>query len=179
MHLHIVHRFAHARRDDVERLYMLDDEFNRATFAAIGYDRQVVEQRQDGTRLVRVLRVVARGAVPAPFAAFAPGGFAFEEGTDYDLARHAGTWRTVPSVLSERFRCEGTFAIEEAPGEVVFRLEGEVVASLPLVGGRAERYAAATAESQHARIAQAVRERLRVESSRSPSSPPGTASTPA
>lgn len=161
MHVHIIHRFAGARRDDIERLYLLDDEFNRATFEQVGYERHVLERRSEGDRLLRRLHVVARGAVPAPFAALVPGGgFSFEETTDYDFARHAGTWRTVPGVLASQFHSAGTFAIESDAAATTFRLEGDTRVTIPLLGGRAERYAVGTAEDQHARIAAAVRQAL-------------------
>ena len=70
MRVHIVHRFAGARRDDIERLYLLDDEFNRETFERVGYERRVIERRSEGDRLLRRLHVVAHGAVPAPFSVY-------------------------------------------------------------------------------------------------------------
>ncbi|RYE83681.1 MAG: DUF2505 family protein, partial [Myxococcales bacterium] len=161
MRVHIVHHFAGARIEDLERLYLLDDEFNRETFERVGYERRVLERRSEGDRLVRRLHVVAHGAVPAPFAALVPGGgFSFEETTDYDFARHAGTWRTVPGVLASQFHSAGTFAIASDATGASFRLEGETRVAIPLFGGRAERYAVSTAEDQHARIAGAVRQAL-------------------
>jgi uncharacterized protein DUF2505 len=162
MRIDLSHRFEGARREDVESLYLLDDEFNRQVFAALGYDRSVVALSRENGRLRRTLRLHARDAVPAPFSALVPtSAFHINEHTDYDFGERRGTWRTVPSVLERQFRSGGTFAIVDEGGAVTFRLEGEATANLPFVGGRAERQAVATALRNHEAIANAVRARLR------------------
>ena len=159
MRFDLSHRFDNVRLADVEALYMLDDEFNREVFAQLGFDRSVLRMDRDGDRLVRVLRVVSHGGVPAPFSTFAKT-FFFDETTEYDFARHRGTWKTVPSVLRERFRSEGTFCFLEERGGVIFRLAGETSANLPLVGRQAENHAISTAQRSHEALAKAVRSRL-------------------
>lgn len=161
MRFEIVHRFEGARLEDVEELYLLDDEFNREVFAALGYERGVHMRQRDGDRLRRVLRVVANDVLPAPFSSLVrASGFHFDEHTDYDFASHRGTWKTVPSVLADQFASSGTFSITAAADAVVFRMEGETTARLPLIGRRAEKQAVATAEKNHRAIADAVRARL-------------------
>lgn len=161
MEIRIRHRFEGARREQIEALYLLDDEFNREAFARIRYDREVIERRRDGDRFTRVLRVLARDTVPAPFHALVPAsGFHFDEHTEYDFARHRGTWKTVPSVLQRQVRAGGTFEIVELEGAVEVRFDGETTAKLPLVGRAAERFALSTAEASHAALAAAVRHRL-------------------
>jgi Protein of unknown function (DUF2505) len=163
MRIELCHRFEGARRDEVESLYLLDDEFNREVFAGLGYEREIVRFERAGNVLRRTLRVHAKGALPAPFASLVPSSaFHFDEHTEYDFARHEGTWRTVPSVLERQFHSGGTFAIADETWAVSFRLEGEAKAHLPLVGGRAERQAVSTALKNHEAIADAVRARLRV-----------------
>lgn len=161
MRIELHHCFEGARADEVERLYLLDDEFNREVFARLGYDRQVVSSRREGDRLRRLLRVHARDSLPAPFSSLVPASaFYFDEHTDYDLARREGTWRTVPSVLEKQFRSGGVFSIAVEGDAVAFRLEGETTATIPFLGGRAERQAVATALRNHQAIADAVRAKL-------------------
>ncbi|AKF09895.1 DUF2505 family protein [Sandaracinus amylolyticus] len=161
MQIRIRHRFEGATREQVEALYLVDDDFNREAFERIQYERSVVELRRDGDHLKRVLRVRARGAVPAPLQALVPaGGFHFDEHTEYDFARHRGTWKTVPGVLHERVRASGTFEIVDVEGGAEIRFDGETKASLPLIGRAAERFALSTAEASHAALAAAARERL-------------------
>ncbi len=161
MRIELCHRFEGAHIDEVEALYLLDDEFNREVFARLGYDRQVASLAREGGTLRRTLRVHARGAIPAPFSALVPASaFHFDEHTDYDFATRRGVWRTVPSVFERQFRSGGTFAIVDEGPAIAFRLEGETTASIPLVGGRAERQAVATALRDHEAIAAAVRARL-------------------
>ncbi|HEU4537933.1 MAG TPA: hypothetical protein VFS00_27625, partial [Polyangiaceae bacterium] len=108
MRIELCHRFEGARLDDVESLYLLDDEFNREVFARLGYEREVVSSTRTGDLLRRTLRVHARGAIPAPFSALVPASaFHFDEHTEYDFAQHRGTWRTVPSVLEKQFHSGG------------------------------------------------------------------------
>lgn len=161
MRIELHHRFEGARVDEIERLYLLDDAFNREVFARLGYEREVVSSAREGDRLRRLLRVHARDSLPAPFSSLVPASaFYFDEHTDYDFARRTGAWRTVPSVLEKQFRSGGTFAIADEVGAVAFRLEGETTATLPLIGGRAERQAVATALRNHQAIADAVRAEL-------------------
>jgi hypothetical protein len=162
MRIELCHRFEGARLDEIESLYLLDDAFNREVFERLGYDREVINVIRDGDLLRRTLRVHAKNAVPAPFSALVPSSaFHFDEHTEYDFARHEGTWRTVPSVLERQFNSGGTFAIVDEGRAVSFRLEGEAKAHLPLVGGRAEKQAVATALKNHEAIAEAARARLR------------------
>lgn len=161
MRIDLCHRFEGARLEDVESLYMLDDAFNREVFAGLGYERSVVSLEREGGRLRRALRLHARDAIPAPFSSLVPAkAFHIDEFTDYDFATRRGTWRTVPSVLEQKFRSAGTFALADEGGAVAFRLEGEATANLPLVGGRAERQAVTTARRNHEALAAAVRARL-------------------
>ena len=149
---------------EVERLYMLDDEFNRTTFEALGFTREVTTCSQDGGVLERVLKLTPQNGLPAPFSALLPQGLLqITEQIQYDFAQHRGRWRTTPSTLSSQFRAEGTIAVEDTVDGVVFVLEGQADASIPLLGGRAEKHAVATAEAQHEAFARAVRERLAAE----------------
>lgn len=163
MRVHIRHQFVGALREHVERLYMLDDEFNRETFERMGFVRKVLAQARHGETLERTLRLCPERALPAPFSSLVPReAFHIVEQVTYDFARHEGTWRTIPSVLAQQFTASGTLALEKQGGAVIFQMEGDVTCKLPLLGRRAERQAVATAELQHAQLADAVRERLMV-----------------
>lgn len=153
--------FQGARRAEVEQLYMLDDAFNEATFRALGFAREVKRKDAQGDHLARELTLTPLSALPGPFAALLPAGLLrITELVEYDFATHRGRWRTVPSALSQQFRAEGTLAIEDAADGVVFVLEGEADASIPLLGGRAEKHAVTTAQRQHEALARAIRARL-------------------
>lgn len=153
--------FVGARREEVERLYMLDDAFNEATFRSLGFAREVTAKTAQGDTLERVLTLTPLQALPGPFAALLPSGLLrITEHVAYDFAAHRGRWRTTPSALSSQFRAEGTLAIEDTGDGVVFILEGAADASIPLIGGRAEKHAVTTATLQHEALAQAIRRRL-------------------
>jgi len=161
MRVEIRHRFEGATLREVEELYLLDDEFNRATFERMGYTRKVVTHTLEGDAFERTLHLCPHKPLPAPFSALVPSGmFHIIEQIHYDFRTHTGTWRTTPSVLGKQFRAEGPLRIEESDGAIVFRLEGDVSASIPLLSRRAEKQAVATAESQHEALARAVREQL-------------------
>jgi hypothetical protein len=152
---------------EVERLYMLDDEFNRLTFEALGFTREVSACREDAGVLARVLKLTPQKALPAPFSSLLPQGLLqITEQVEYDFAQHRGRWRTTPSALRNQFRAEGTLAVEDTDGGVVFVLEGHADASIPLIGGRAEKHAVATAEAQHEALARAVRAKLAADRAR-------------
>ncbi|MET0342321.1 MAG: DUF2505 family protein [Polyangiales bacterium] len=153
--------FLGASRAEVERLYMLDDAFNEATFRALGFAREVTAQSTTGDTLERVLTLTPLHALPGPFAALLPAGLLrITEHVSYDFRTHRGRWRTTPSALASQFRAEGTLALEDAAGGVVFALEGAADASIPLLGGRAEKHAVHTATAQHQALAAAIRKQL-------------------
>jgi hypothetical protein len=161
MRVEIRERFEGATLREVEHLYMLDDEFNQAAFEQMGYGRKVLAFSQRGSELERSLQLCPRSGLPAPFSALVPSSvFHITEQVSYDLALHRGSWRTVPSVLSKQFSAAGSLALEQASDAVIFRLEGEAKAQIPLLSARAERQAVATAVAQHAALAKCIRERL-------------------
>lgn len=160
MRIDICHEFC-AAREDVEALYLLDDEFNRVAFERMGFARSVLALSRVGSLLVRTLRLTPLRALPAPFASLVSGaGFHIVEQVTYDFTLHAGTFRTVPSVLSQHFSAQGVTAIDGYENAAVFRLSGEASCTLPLVAKRAEKQAVITAEQQHAFLADEVRARL-------------------
>lgn len=161
MHFDIRHRFEGASVERVESLYLLDDAFNVEAFAAIRYERTLLRRSTEGSRFHREVRIVPRGAIPAPLAALAPGGGVhMDEFIDYDLARHAGTWRVVPSFTPGEFRSEGTFSIAAEDGGAVFAMEGDTTVKVPLVGSVVTKHAVAMAVAGHESLARAVRARL-------------------
>jgi hypothetical protein len=161
MRVEVQHRFEGAQLGAVERLYMLDDEFNQLIFRALGFERKVVRRSMHEQRLERTLRLCPVQALPKPFASLVPSGaFFIEEQVQYDFSRHEGVFVTRPSVLTQQFRAEGTIALFAEPHAVLFRLSGEAHASLSLLSNRAERQAVRTAEAQHAALADAIRVRL-------------------
>ena len=161
MRVHIRHEFAGALREHVERLYLLDEDFNRLAFERMGIVRVVLAHFRHGDALERTVRLCPQRALPAPFSSLVPrDAFHIREQVTYDVAAHRGTWRTIPSVLAQHFTAHGTLSIDKQAGAVVFHMEGEVTCTFPLLGRRAERQAVATAELQHAQLAQIVRERL-------------------
>ena len=162
MRIQIQHRFERTDVNQVEQLYLLDEDFNARTFVSIGYQRKLSARTLDANALTRVLCLTPLKPLPPPFGALAPEGlFRIEESIQYDLGRHAGTWRTVPSVLANQFRASGTLQIAREGADVLFTLEGEVNARIPLLSRLAERQALKTAQNQHAALAQAVRSALR------------------
>lgn len=162
MRIDIQHRFEGAELAEVERLYLLDEAFNQEAFVRIGYTRRLLSRELRGTALKRSLSLAPTRPLPPPFGALAPGGlFQIGEHIAYDLRMHRGSWRTVPSVLASQFEAGGELRFEQVGGAVQFRLYGEVKARIPLLSGLAERQALKTAQSQHAALAQQVRDELR------------------
>lgn len=161
MRIAIEHRFEGAALSEVEQLYLFDEPFNDAAFQRVGYERRLRHrERKDGV-FTRELCLAPLRPLPPPFGAMIPGGlFQISEHIQFDLDAHRGTWRTVPSVLATQFEAGGELSFEADSRGVRFRLYGEVRARIPLLGGLAERQALKTAESQHAALAGAVRERL-------------------
>ncbi|HMJ14966.1 MAG TPA: DUF2505 family protein [Polyangiaceae bacterium] len=161
MRIEIRQHFAGATLDDVERLYMLDETFNRETFAALGYERRVLVADRHAERLLRTLHLCPTRALPAPFSSLLRGGtFHIEEQVAYDFAAHRGTWTTAPSLLANQFQASGTFSFAGDHDGVTFHLEGSARSTLPLLARSAEKQGVRTAEQQHAGLAAAVRARI-------------------
>lgn len=161
MRIAIEHRFERATLSEVEQLYLFNEPFNDAAFVRVGYQRRLRQrERKDGV-FTRELCLAPLRPLPPPFGAMVPGGlFQISEHIHFDLRTHRGTWRTVPSVLAAQFEAGGELSFEVEGSAVLFKLQGEVRARIPLLGKAAERQALKTAESQHAALAAAVREQL-------------------
>ena len=161
MRVEIRHEFQGATREQLERLYLLDDSFNQAAFAAMGFVREVLARSRVGELFVRTLRLSPMRALPAPFSGLLSGAtFHIIEQVRYDFDAHVGSWRTTPNLLSQHFDASGRLVIDQLPEGAAFRLEGAATSTLPLFAKRAEKQAVSTAERQHEELATAVRMRL-------------------
>lgn len=163
MRIQIEHHFEGASLAEVERLYLFDNAFNRATFHALGYERRVTRLDQTDSVLTRELCLAPEKPLPPPFRALVPDGmFNIQEQLQYDLRAHEGSWRTVPSALATQFAAAGTLSLRAERGAVVFTMRGDVNARIPLLSRIAEKQALKTAEQQHAALAEAIRQKLGV-----------------
>lgn len=119
-------------------------------------------RREEGPRLWRRARFVARAAPPGIGRLLASERLEWIEEVRWDRARHAGDFRILPNLKPERagwFRCEGTYRLERVPEGTARLVETELEIPVRLVGPTVERLVAHRLEP-HMAVEARVLERL-------------------
>lgn len=136
-----------------------DDAFDEVLYETTGVRRELVASREEGGIIIRRLRFVPDRDLPAPAASLlGTKRLTYEQENRFDPARDELAWKVLPTVLPGRLSAQGRFRIEELPGGCEQVIEGEIVVSVPLVGGQIEKAVVAEVERSYARTAVAARQ---------------------
>jgi hypothetical protein len=136
-----------------EALYF-DEPFNVALGEALGLGRELRRFDRATDRIVRhVCCEPTREAGSEADRAFGSSRASYIEEMDYDVRARRGQWRTIPNVLAERVRTEGSLEIVAAAGGTKRIVRGEVKARLWGFGGLVERKVVAEIEKSYAKAA--------------------------
>jgi hypothetical protein len=139
----IEHTFEGLTPEGYEEVFF-DEPFNVALGEALGLGRQLRRLDRAPGRIVRhVCCEPSRDPDSPAGKAFGSSRASFVEELEYDLRAHAGTWRTIPSLLPERVKTSGTLEVLAVGGGVRRVVRGEVKASLWGFGGLVERHVVA------------------------------------
>lgn len=76
--------------------------------------------------------------------------------TESDNASFTTVWRVLPAVMRDRVRCEGTARVLATAGGCERIIDGEIVVSIPLVGGTIEAQIIATIQRSYEQAAEVI-----------------------
>jgi hypothetical protein len=148
----IEHTFA-VSPADYEALYF-DEPFNVALGDHLGLGRELRRFDRTADRIVRHVCCEPKRDPDSPAGkAFGTTRASYVEEMDYDVRARRGAWRTIPNILPERVKTEGTLEIASAPGGMKRIVRGEVKARLWGFGGIVERMVVSEIEQSYAKAA--------------------------
>jgi hypothetical protein len=148
----VEHTFAVAP-EAYETLYF-DEPFNVALGEALGLGRELRRFDRKADRIVRhVCCEPTREKGSQADQAFGSSRASYIEEMDYDVRARRGAWRTIPNILPERVRTEGSLEIVATSGGTKRIVRGEVKARLWGFGGLVERAVVAEIEKSYAKAA--------------------------
>ena len=152
---HVLLRVSPARCAEI----FFDPAFAQAMKSAAGTKSlEVLERDDDGARVRRRMRIVPERGVPAPFRAMVRGEIAIVEESVFDRAALCVTWRSVPTVLTEKLELSGTTTFRAVESGVERRIAGEVRVRVAGVGAMIERMLVSDLTAAQGRIARFAQE---------------------
>jgi hypothetical protein len=149
----IEHTFEGLTCSRYEALFF-DEAFNTALGEALGLGRELRRLDRAPDRIVRhVCCEPVRDPDSPAGQAFGSTRASFVEELEYDPRAHRGAWRTIPNLLPERVKTEGTLEIRGVAGGVQRVVRGEVRARLWGFGGLVEKHVVAEIVKSYDKVA--------------------------
>ena len=136
--------FAHEFDIDVANYWkiFLSPEFNKEMFSALKMkEYRVLEREDDGKHFHRVQMLEPTTPIPG-FLQSVVKSTGYTEIDDLDWATNVMNVRIETAMFKDRFRMEGKYAVAPLDGGKRCRrsFAGEVKVSMPLIGGKIEKY---------------------------------------
>ncbi len=137
---------------------VLDDDHNRAFFAAVGLDYAVESETVEGARLLRTVAYRSRTPVSALMRPFFPDGFGYREHSVFDLEGRRCEFRIEPGPFAKRATIHATLSLEALGSDRTRRTyAGTVAIDVPLLGRRLETETIRAMHKSHATAAHVTR----------------------
>jgi Protein of unknown function (DUF2505) len=150
MRFQISHQFDGIGPDAYAALYF-DESFSAALGRELRLGRELIRLDRSPTRVVRHVRSEPDREPDTPAGqALGQTRASYVEELDFDLRARRGTWRTVPNLIPERVRTEGTLEIVAAPRGATRIVRGEVDVRLFGFGRLIEKHVVAEIEKSYA-----------------------------
>mgnify|MGYP001583559842 CR=1 FL=1 len=154
MKFRIENRFRGITLADYEKLYF-DEPFNEAMCKALGLQRTLVDRKEEGGRMRRVVRVSPDREIPGPVQKVLGGAkIEYTEHVDYALGSGRGTWKTISSLLTDKVDSQGSIAFAERAGHVERVVDGDIKVSIFGLGGLVEKFIVADVEKSYEKAAE-------------------------
>lgn len=130
MNVEIDDVFAGISRADYEDLYF-DEPFNEAVGRELKLGRKLLHFKRSGDRVIRHVCYEPNRDPDSPAGkAFGKTRASFVEELDYDVHAKRGAWKTIPNLMPERVRNEGTLELLEVAGGTRRVVKADVVVTL-------------------------------------------------
>lgn len=160
MKLNVRHRFD-CSPEIFWKMYW-DEGFDEQLRRESAVQRELLEERTEGTVLVRRVRLTPDRELPGPVATLLGARkLVYEQENRWDKATSTMSWRVIPTVLPGKLDAKGTFRVVAAPPGCEQVVEGDIVVSVMFVGGQIERAVVAEVEKSYAKMAETSRDWLR------------------
>ncbi len=118
-----------------------DNELQKRIYAELGFPKwEVLEMKDTGNEVFRVVRAIPKLDVPAAVAKLLGPGFGYTEEGRFDRASKVFRFNVKPSTLADKLRNEGSVKVEPKGGDRCTRIV-EIVAEAKIfgVGGMIEK----------------------------------------
>ena len=136
-----------------------DDELDAMLNEGSSFDRDVVDEREEGDVLIRRLRFTPHQELPAAGAALlGTAKLVYEQENRFDRSTNTLHWKVEPTILPGRLTAGGTVEVnprgDQGCEQVV---AGEIVVNVMMIGGRIEKAVVAEVEKSWNRTAEVCR----------------------
>jgi hypothetical protein len=159
MKLNVRHPFA-CSPETFWKMYW-DDGFDEQLRKESAVQRELLEERTEGTVLVRRVRLTPDRELPGPVAALLGAKkLVYEQENRWDKATSTMSWRVIPTILPGKLDAHGTFRIAGTATGCEQIVEGNITVSVMFVGGQIEKAVIAEVEKSYAKMAETCREWL-------------------
>lgn len=117
-----------------------DDGFDAIVQAGSGVDREVIEQRTEGSVIVRRLRFTPHDELPTPVAkVIGSPKLVYEQLNRFDPDAGRMSWEVLPTFLPGKLNARGTLTAAEVPSGSEMRVDGEITVNVMFIGGQIEK----------------------------------------
>ncbi len=136
-----------------------DDDFDAMLRKDSTVDRELVEERIDGSLEVRRLRFTPQRDLPAPMAKLLGSPkLVYEQENRWDPAAQVMHWQVVPTVLPGKLDAGGKFLVVPRPADSCeLQVDGEITVNVRFIGGRIEQAVVEEVQKSYDQMADAVR----------------------
>jgi KaiC/GvpD/RAD55 family RecA-like ATPase len=160
MKLHVRHRFD-CTPDRFWKMYW-DDAFDEQLRRESAVQRELLEERTEGTVLIRRVRLTPDRELPGAAAALLGARkLVYEQENRWDKSTSTMAWKVIPTILPGKLDARGTFQVVGAGTGCEQVVDGVISVNVMLVGGQIERAVVAEVEKSYDKMAITCREWLR------------------
>lgn len=135
-----------------------DDAFDAELRKESAVERELLEERRDGSVLVRRVRLTPERELPGPAAKLLGSNkLVYEQENRWDEAAGRLEWRVIPTVLPGKLDAQGTFLVRGVPGGCEQVIEGEITVNVRFIGGQIEKLIVGEVQQSYDRMAEVCR----------------------
>lgn len=139
-----------------------DEAFDEALRRESGVTREILEEKDDGTKLVRRLRFTPDRELPAAVAGLlGTKKLVYEQENIWDRTNNTMHWRVIPTILPGKLDAKGTFRVEATDEGCEQIVDGEITVNVRFIGGQIEKHVVGEVERSYDKTAATCREWLR------------------
>ncbi|MCB9677235.1 MAG: DUF2505 domain-containing protein [Alphaproteobacteria bacterium] len=139
-----------------------DDGFDALLQRDSAVDREVLEEREEGGKLIRRLRFTAKAELPAPVAKIVGAKkLVYDQLNTFDREKGVMHWKVLPGFIdASKFTGEGTLKAEPTGTGCESIASGDITVNVRFIGGQIEKQVVSSIKDAYDKMAIAGREWL-------------------